>query len=141
MLKICSEPLVKAVINALKSWSSIAEKSAKSQSSFVEEACRLASITFWVGDHHLHFWKAGIDRVLLDLLLEDYPKIHKMQRQSSLNDLISIVRESHEANFLLSYRPYIWDILGGLAANCTGNINHKVQGNELQLNVLIICAW
>ncbi|XP_041990382.1 BTB/POZ domain-containing protein At1g04390-like isoform X2 [Salvia splendens] len=140
MLKIYSEPLVKAVINALKSRSSIAEKSAKSQPSFVEEAFRLASITLWVGDHHMHFWKAGVDRVLLDLLLEDYPKIQKMQRESSLNDLIIIVRESHEANFLLTYRPYVWDILGGLAANYAGNINHKVQGNELQLNVLIICA-
>ncbi|XP_041994548.1 BTB/POZ domain-containing protein At1g04390-like [Salvia splendens] len=88
----------------------------------------------------MHFWKAGVDRVLLDLLLEDYPKIQKMQRESSLNDLIIIVRESHEANFLVTYRPYVWDILGGLAANYAGNINHKVQGNELQLNVLIICA-
>ncbi|XP_057765311.1 BTB/POZ domain-containing protein At1g04390 isoform X2 [Salvia miltiorrhiza] len=140
MLKICSESLVKAIISALKSRSSTAEKSAKTQSSFVEEACRLASITFWVGDHHMHFWEAGVDRVLLDLLLEDYPKVHKMQRESSLNDLIIVVQESHEANFLLSYRPYVWDILGGLAANCAGNINHKVQGNELQLNVLIICA-
>lgn len=132
---------MKAVISALKSRSSISEKSTKNQSSLVEEACHLASITFWAGDHHMHFWKAGVDRVLLDLLLEDYPKVQKMQDDLSMNDLISVVRESHEANFLLSYRPYVWDILGGLAANCVGNINHKLPGNELRLNVLIICAW
>ncbi|KAH6778683.1 hypothetical protein C2S51_009995 [Perilla frutescens var. frutescens] len=140
MLNICCEPLVKAVINALESRSSISEKSGKSQSSFVEEACRLASITLWPGDHHMHFWKAGVERVLLDLLLEDCSKFHKMQREFSLNDLIIMVQESHKANFLLSYRPYVWDILGGLAANCAGNINHKVQGNELRLHILIICA-
>lgn len=141
MLNICCEPLVEAVINAMESRSSIPEKSVKSQSSFVEEACRLASITIWAGDHHMHLWKAGVERVLLDLLLEDYPKVHKMQREFSLNDLIIMVQESRKANFLLSYRPYVWDILGGLAANCAGNINHKVQGNELQLHILIICAW
>lgn len=116
-------------------------KSAKIQSSLMEEACRLASITLWAGDHHMHFWKAGVDRVLIDLLLEDYPKIHKMQPEISLSDLIIIVRESHKAKPLHSYRPYVWDILGGLAVNCAGNINHKVQGNELRLKVLIICAW
>lgn len=141
MLNICGEPLVEAVISAMKSRNSISEKSTKNQSSFVEEACRLASITFWAGDHHMHLWKGGVDRILLDLLLEDYPKVQKLQRELSMNDLINVVRESHEANFLLSYRPYVWDILGGLAANCVGNINHKLPGIELRLNVLIICAW
>lgn len=141
MMKICCEPLVEAVINAMDRWSSISENFAKSQLSVMEEACRLASITRWAGDHHIHFWKAGMDRVLLDLLLENYPKIHQMQRELSLNDLIIIVRENHNANLVLSLRPYVWDILGGLAANCAGNINHKMHGNELRLNVLIICAW
>ncbi|KAI3456713.1 hypothetical protein Pfo_013376 [Paulownia fortunei] len=140
MMNICCEPLVKAVISAMKDWSSLSEIRAKSQLSVMEEACRLASITRWPGYHHIYFWKAGVDRLLLDLLLEIYPKIHLLQRELSVTDLIIIVRESHNANLPLSFRPYLWDILGGLAANCAENFNHEMHGNELQLKVLVICA-
>lgn len=141
MMNICCEPLVKAIINAMENWRSQSEKFDKSQLSVMEEACRLASVTCWAGDHHIHFWKNGVDRLLLDLLLENNYKIHQMQHELSLNDLIVIVQKSYNANFLHSVRPYVWDILGGLAANCAEDINHKTHGNELGLNVLVICAW
>ncbi|KAL8461975.1 hypothetical protein ACS0TY_033167 [Phlomoides rotata] len=140
MMNICCEPLVKAIINAMDNGRSQPEKFDKNQLSVMEEACRLASVTYWSGDHHIHFWKDGVDRLLIDLLLENYYKIHRMQHELSLNDLIVIVQKSYNANFLLSFRPYVWDILGGLAVNCAENINHRMHGNELQLNVLVICA-
>ncbi|GFQ03220.1 BTB/POZ domain-containing protein at1g04390 [Phtheirospermum japonicum] len=140
MMNVCGEPLVKAVTSAMNNWSSLSDKSDKSQLSVMEEACRLATITRWAGDHQIYFWKAGIDRLLLDLLLENHPKVRQLQPDLSVNDLIIIVRESYYANPLLSFRPYVWDILGGLAANCAENINHEIHGNELRLNVLIICA-
>ncbi|KAL3627094.1 hypothetical protein CASFOL_028457 [Castilleja foliolosa] len=140
MMNICGEPLVEAVTSAMSNWSSLSDNSDKSQLSVMEEACRLATMTRWAGDHHIYFWKAGIDRLLLDLLLENHPKVRQLQPDLSMNDLINIVRKSYNANPLLLLRPYVWDILGGLAANCAENINHKIHGNELQLNVLIICA-
>ncbi|KAK6149499.1 hypothetical protein DH2020_017024 [Rehmannia glutinosa] len=140
MMKICCEPLVKAVTSTMKNWSSLCDKFSKSQLSVMEEACRLGTITRWAGDHHIYFWNASVDRLLLDLLLKNYPKSHQLQHELSLIDLINIVRESHNANPLLPFRPYIWDILGGLAANCAENINHEIHGNELRLNVLVICA-
>ncbi|KAL8033225.1 hypothetical protein ABFX02_13G148400 [Erythranthe guttata] len=139
MMNICCEPLVKAITGAMQYSSTLSEKLDKSQLSVTEEACRLAYITRWPGDHHIYFWKAGTDRLLLDLLL-DYPKIHQLQRELSVNDLINIVRESQNSNLLFSFRPYLWDILGGLAANCEENISHEIHENELQLRVLIVCA-
>ncbi|KAL6514006.1 hypothetical protein OROHE_019462 [Orobanche hederae] len=140
MMNICCESLVKAVTSAMNNWSSLSGKFDKSQLSVMEEACRLATITQWAGDHHIYFWKAGMDRLLLDLLLEKYTKIDQLQRGLSVNELIFVVRESYNANPLLSFRPYLWDILGGLAANCAENVNHEIHGNELRLNVLIVCA-
>ncbi|KAL6546996.1 hypothetical protein OROMI_022717 [Orobanche minor] len=140
MMNICCESLVKAVTSAMNNWSSVSDKFDKSQLSVMEEACRLATITQWAGDHHIYFWKAGMDRLLLDLLLEKCTKIDQLQRGLSVNELIFVVRESYNANPLLSFRPYLWDILGGLAANCAENINHEIHGNELRVNVLIVCA-
>lgn len=141
MMNICREPLVEAIINSMDNWGSQSEKFDKSQLSIMEEACRLASVTCWAGDNNIQFWKADVDGLLLDLLLENYYKIHRMQHELSLNDLIVTVQKSYNANFLLSLRPYVWDILGGLVANCAENIDHKMHGNELRLNVLVICAW
>lgn len=140
MMNICCEPLVKVIASALKSYITESEKLDNCHLSIMEEACRLASITRWRGNHHIYFWKAGVDRLLLDLLL-DYPKIHQLQRELSVNDLIIIVRENQNSNLPLSVRPYLWDILGGLAANCEENINHDMHENELQLRILIVCAW
>ncbi|PIN07585.1 hypothetical protein CDL12_19850 [Handroanthus impetiginosus] len=140
MISTCGEPLVKAITSAMTNSSSLSERVAKSQSSVMEEACRLASITHWAGDHHIYFWKAGVDGLLLDLLLDNFPKMHEMQRELSVHHLINVVQECHNSNLPLSFRPYVWDILGGLAANCAENINHEMHGNELRLKILIICA-
>ncbi|XP_073154137.1 BTB/POZ domain-containing protein At1g04390-like [Henckelia pumila] len=140
MMNIYSEPLVKAVIMELKNWKLQSEKLTESEMDVVKEACRLASVTRWAGDHHQYFWKEGVDRVLLDLLLDNYDEIHQMLLESSVNDLAIKVRQGLSANFKLSLRPYVWDILGGLAANCSGNFNCEMHKNKFQLKVLVICV-
>ncbi|KAL0306141.1 UNVERIFIED_CONTAM: BTB/POZ domain-containing protein [Sesamum radiatum] len=140
MMRICCEPLVKAVMSTMNNWRSESEKLDKSQMSVMEEACRLASIARWAGDHHSYLWKYGVDRLFLDLLVDNHTKIQKLQRELSVHDLITVVQESQSANLPLSFRPYLWDILGGLAANCAENIDLERHGNELRLSVLIICA-
>ncbi|KAL0443180.1 UNVERIFIED_CONTAM: BTB/POZ domain-containing protein [Sesamum latifolium] len=140
MMRICCEPLVKAVMSTMNNWRSQSEKLDKSQMSVMEEACRLASITRWAGDHHSYLWKSGVDRLFLDLLVANHTKIQKPQRELSVHDLITVVQESQSANLPLSFRPYLWDILGGLAANCPENIDLERHGNDLRLSVLIICA-
>ncbi|XP_073303470.1 BTB/POZ domain-containing protein At1g04390 isoform X2 [Primulina huaijiensis] len=140
MMNICSEPLVKAVIMAIRNWNSQSEKLAKTQMHVVKEACRLASITRWAGDHHQYFWKEGVDRVLLDLLLDNYDEIHQMLLEASVNDLAITVQLRLGLNFKLFLRPYVWDILGGLAVNCAENFNRGMHKKEFQLKVLIICV-
>lgn len=141
MMNVCSESLVKAVIMAIKNWNSQSEKLAKIQMHVVKEACRLASITRWAGDHHQYFWKEGVERVLLDLLLDNYDEIHQMLLESSVNDLAITLQQGLGANFKFFLRPYVWDILGGLAVNCAENFNRGMHKNEFQLKVLIICVW
>ncbi|XP_073154231.1 BTB/POZ domain-containing protein At1g04390-like isoform X2 [Henckelia pumila] len=93
MMSICSEPLVKVVIMTIKTWNSQSEKLATSQMHVVKEACRLAFVTRWAGDHHQYFWKEGVDRVLLDLLLDNYDEIHQMLLEPSENDLAITVQQ------------------------------------------------
>ncbi|XP_051128689.1 BTB/POZ domain-containing protein At1g04390 isoform X2 [Andrographis paniculata] len=140
MMNIYCEPLVNALTSTLSNWSSQPEEVAKSQRPIIEEALRLASITRWAGNHHVYFWRMGMDRVLVNLLLDNYHKIHQLRHELSVNELIIIVRECRNSILPLSYRPFIWDILGGLAANCSENINHEMHGNKLRLNILIISA-
>ncbi|GER52753.1 BTB/POZ domain-containing protein 1 [Striga asiatica] len=141
MMSICCESLVQVVTSAMNSWVLLSDKSNKDELSVMEEACRLATVTRWAGDHHRYFWKVGVDRLLLHLLLENSPVIHHLQCNLSLNDLIFIVRENYNSNLLHPFRPYIWDIIGGLAANCSPkNNNFELHGNERHLNVLIICS-
>ncbi|KAL2473204.1 BTB/POZ domain-containing protein [Forsythia ovata] len=140
MIKICGEPLVKAIISGMRDCNSHSEKLAKNQMSIVEEACRLALITRWAGDHHIYFWKAGVDRVLLDLLLGNYDKIHQLQQKLSVKEQIVVVREGLNTNFSLSLRPYAWDILGWIATKCAEDFNYGALGNEYHLKILIMCA-
>lgn len=133
MMDICCDRFVKAVISAMNS---------DCVESILVEACHLASsLTGWAGDHHLYFWRERVDRILLDLLLKDYKKIHQLHHESSVEDLITMVQQSCSANVPDSVRPYIWDILGKLAANFVENMKLEMQGDEFQLKILIICAW
>ncbi|CAA2997550.1 BTB POZ domain-containing At1g04390 isoform X2 [Olea europaea subsp. europaea] len=140
MIKRCGEPLVKAIISGMRDRNSHSEKLAKNHRSIVEEACRLALITRWAGDHHIYFWKAGVDAVLLDLLLGSYEKIDLFKQELSMKELIVVVRDGLNTNFHLSLRPYVWDILGWIATNCAEDFNTEAHGRKLHLKILIVCA-
>lgn len=132
---------MKAIISGMRDRNSHSEKLAKNHRSIVEEACRLALITRWAGDHHIYFWKAGVDTVLLDLLLGSYEKIDLFKQELSMKELIVVVRDGLNTNFHLSLRPYVWDILGWIATNCADDFNTEAHGRKLHLKILIVCAW
>ncbi len=140
ILSFCCGPLVNAIICGISQRSSLSGKAADDQVSLLVEACRLALITRWAGEHHICFWKQGIDRVLLGLLSEDFHN-NSYQHFVSLEQQISIAQEVVSANYLLVLRGYIWDILGWLAAHCAEDFNPNTHGNELHLNHLITCTW
>lgn len=137
MMKMCCEPIVKSIINGLSSWSSHSGKIPKDQMALLVEVCRLALITRWAGEHHNYFWKLGIGNVLLNLLLNNFHKTHQPQTFLSLEEQIATAQKGLSANFLLVLRPFIWDILGGLAAHCPEDVNAKMHGDEVCVNLLI----
>ncbi|GAV74880.1 BTB domain-containing protein [Cephalotus follicularis] len=138
MMSFC-QPLVEAIISGMSGWSLHSGKLPGDSMSLLGEACRLALITRWEGEHHIYFWKKGIDRILLDLLVENF---HKKQSQHllSLEEQISIAREGLNANYLHALRPYIWDILGCLATHCGEDFDPSIHGNEMHISILITSA-
>ena len=140
LTKLCCEPLVKAIVCGMNRRNCHSGKVSTDHMSLLEEACRLALITRWAGDYHSYFWKLGIDKVLLDLVLENFQK-HPSQHLLSVEEQISMAQEGLNANFLLVLRPYVWDILGWLATHHEEGFNLYMHGNELHINILITCAW
>ncbi|KAK9274579.1 hypothetical protein L1049_021828 [Liquidambar formosana] len=51
-----------------------------------------------------------------------------------------MVQEGLNANFLLVLRPYIWDILGWLAAHCGEDFSPNMHFNEFCMSILITSA-
>lgn len=139
MMSFCCETIVKAIVSGMSGWSSSSGKVPNDQMSLLVEACRLALITRWAGEHHIYFWNSGIDRVLLDLLLDDCHK-NQLSQHSLLDELISKSQEGLNANFLPALRPFVWDILGWLAAHCDEDYNPDIHINELCFRILITCA-
>lgn len=141
MMSLCCEPFVKAIICGMNKWNLNSGK-AGDKISLLVEACRLALITSWAGEHHVYFWKLGIDKILLDLLLENS---HSTLYQPILSseEQVSITRECLNTDYLLSLRTYVWDILGWLAIHCEEDFNPEIHGNgkELFIDMLITCAW
>ncbi|EOY13801.1 BTB/POZ domain-containing protein, putative isoform 1 [Theobroma cacao] len=139
MTSLHSGPLVKAIIGGMRGWSLVSGKIANDQLSLLEEACRLARITRWPGEHHICFWEEGIDKVLLDLLLENFDK-QASEHPLSREEQMSIAQEGLDANFLLALRPHIWEILGWLALHCAKDFRPSAHRNELYVDILITCA-
>ncbi|KAF9592985.1 hypothetical protein IFM89_019562 [Coptis chinensis] len=132
--------VVKAIIDALGGWNLCSGKVATNQVPLLALACKLASITHWSGEHHAYFWKLGVDRVLLNLLVNNFYKRKQPESGASLKELADAARKGLDANYLLVLRPYIWDILGWLAAHYLENFNPEAQGNSHSLNILITCG-
>ncbi|PRQ30625.1 putative chromatin remodeling & transcription regulator BTB-POZ family [Rosa chinensis] len=136
MMSLSCQPIIKAIISGMCDWSSHSRKVTNDQLSLLVEACRLALITRWAGEHHIYFWKQGIDKILLDLLLE---KFHNQSYEDSmsLEEQIVIAKEGLNANYLLFLRTYVWDILGWLAIHCGEDFKPET---EFHFDILIACA-
>ncbi|XP_031248917.1 BTB/POZ domain-containing protein At1g04390 [Pistacia vera] len=139
MTSLCCEPLVKAIVCGMNRWSFGFGKILSDKMSLLVEACHLGLVTRWAGKHHIYFWNHGIEKVLLDLILEDFHG-RQLQHFSSLEEQITMAQEGLNKNFLHVLRPYIWNILGWLATYCEEDFTPNANGNELHIKVLIICA-
>lgn len=139
-MDLCGEALVDAIICGMKETGLSSKKIGNNHGSLLAEACQLALITRWAGDHHIRFWKQRIDKVLLNLLIENIHD-HLSEPVLSLEKQISVVKEGLNADYHLSLRSFLWDILGWLTIHCRENLNPYTHGSELHINLLIICAW
>ena len=140
MMSSCCEPIVNAIIDGMSGWTSNSGKIANNEMSLLLEACHLAlMINCWAGEHHDRFWELGIDRVLLSLLLDFHsgPSQHSL----SLEEQIAIAQKGLKSNFLPGLRPYVWDLLGWLAAYCREDFSSNIFDRGLEIDVLITCAW
>lgn len=139
-MALCGEALVDAIICGMRETGPSSRKIGNNHGSLLVEACNLALITRWAGDHHIGFWKKGIDVVLLNLLIEN------IYDQSSelilpLEKQLSMIEEGLKANYHVGLRNYLWDILGWLTIHCGENLNPYTYGSEFHVNLLIMCAW
>ncbi|XP_028760602.1 BTB/POZ domain-containing protein At1g04390 isoform X2 [Neltuma alba] len=139
VMDTCGEALVDAIICGMEETGMHSRKFVNKNSSILVEACRLALVTRWAGDHHISFWKQRIDKVLLNLLIEN---IHDLSEEhvSSLDKQISIAKEGLKTNHQLCVRGYVWDILGWLTIHSGENFNPCIHGSGLYINLIIICA-
>ncbi|CAI9294103.1 unnamed protein product [Lactuca saligna] len=139
MVESYCEPLVKAIVNGL-SLHSHSGKLTKEQLSLIKVSCCVSKIICWPGKHHMHFWKLGIESVLVKLLLDDLHIKKLTQFFLSSEDFSAMAQDCLSANFLLVIKPHLWDILGGLAAHCAEDFHSQMLQNEFHLNILITCA-
>lgn len=136
----CGEALVDAIICGMGETGFHSRKYGSTYRSILVEACQLALVTRWAGKHHSRFWKQRIDRVLLNLLVENIQD-QSFEQVTSLEEQISLMKEGLKANHHLCVRAYVWDILGLLVIHCGENINPCTPETELFINLLVICAW
>ena len=132
IMRLSCESIVRAIINGLSGSSLPGRQNAKDQISLVVEAGRLAQITRWAGEHHIYFWKLGIDRVLFTLLLSKSHKAQPPRHSLSFEELSAIASEGP---------AFIWDILGGLVTHCAEDFNPEMNESDFSINILIGCAW
>jgi len=141
-MDLCGEALVDAIICGMRETAPCSKKIENNYGSVLVEACKLAQITRWAGNHHIRFWKQGIDKVLLNLLIEN---IHDQSSELvlPLEKQISMVKEGLKLNYHVALRSYVWDILGWLTIHCGENSNpcSYTRESELHINLLIMCAW
>lgn len=130
LINVYCEPVVQGIISALS------EPSTYVQSAVRMVAFHVALIACWSGDHHLCFWKLGIDKVLFDILLGDCSMININQNPLPTEMLFSKIYECH-----VGVRAYIWEILGWLAIYCEDKFLFKTDQRFWYLKVLISCAW
>ncbi|XP_020270320.1 BTB/POZ domain-containing protein At1g04390 isoform X2 [Asparagus officinalis] len=130
-----SEQIVQGIIGALGGWRSCSKIVPTDQIPLVMEAFRAALITRWAGNHHFFFWSNEIDRALLDNLIGNCSRSDQTRGMVLCDELIAKVYDN-----ITNTRPFIWDILGWLAAYCEEDFVPKTTGKLCCLDVLIFCA-
>ncbi|KAF7822495.1 BTB/POZ domain-containing protein [Senna tora] len=139
VMDMCGEALVDAIICGMGETRVHSRKYGNTYSSILVEACQLALVTRWAGEHHISFWKQRIDRVLLNLLMENIQDL-SCEHVLSLEKQISIVKEGLKSNYHLGVRGYVWEILGWLVIHIGESFNPCTRETELHINLLITCA-
>ncbi|XP_048131055.1 BTB/POZ domain-containing protein At1g04390 isoform X3 [Rhodamnia argentea] len=140
LVSMCCEPIVEAIVCAINEWKLKEGKGANDQIPLMIEACRLAMITRWPGKHHLCFWKRGINKVLIDILMPNFVGKYPSYHTCPLEEQIAIARENLIDNLFLVLRPYAWDILGWLAIRCAEDFDPKFSENEAYFDILTVAA-
>ncbi|KAK9138896.1 hypothetical protein Sjap_009490 [Stephania japonica] len=140
MMSLGGKSIITATIKALSGWRICNGKVSKEQMLLLVEACSLALVTRWPGDHHSLFWELGIDRVLLELLLGHSHQIVLLGPTLSMEGVIALALEGINSSHLVVIRPYVLDIVGWLATNCTESFNPETHSNINCLNILIACG-
>ncbi|KAJ0975788.1 hypothetical protein J5N97_017753 [Dioscorea zingiberensis] len=136
LISLYCEPVVQGIISAMsESMSPSSKKDRRDQMPLRMEAFRVALITCWNGDHHLYFWKLGIDKVLFDNLFGDCSIMNLIQNPLQAEVLLSKINECY-----VDTKAYIWDILGWLALHCEDEFLPKTEGGFCYLKVLISSA-
>ncbi|XP_034678091.1 BTB/POZ domain-containing protein At1g04390-like isoform X4 [Vitis riparia] len=131
MMRLCCEPIVKAIICGLKGCGLSGRQFAKDRISLLVEAGHLALITRWAGEHHIYFWKLGIAGVLSTLLLRKSHKAQQPPHSLSMEELTFIADEGS---------AFIWEIIVGLVTHCGEDFNPEMNGNDVFISILICCA-
>ncbi|XP_019103039.1 BTB/POZ domain-containing protein At1g04390 isoform X3 [Beta vulgaris subsp. vulgaris] len=137
VLNLSCEPIIKSIICALSVPSVHHGNSSNQEESLMLEACRLALIAQWPGKHHGYLWRLRVDKVLIQLLMYNSHNLH-LQPQSE--DLIAVARAGLSANFLLDLRPYVWEIIGWLSAQCEEDFSPNRHGNDSCVSLLVTTA-
>ncbi|XP_072954227.1 BTB/POZ domain-containing protein At1g04390 isoform X2 [Typha angustifolia] len=133
---LCCEPLVQGVTKAMGGWrSSSSRRVPADQMPLVIEACRTALMTRWAGDHHHCFWVHEIDQILLNILIGNCASTYPMPPVFSSKELLAMVADNCSDT-----HPYVWDILGYLAANSEEDFHPRTTGEFCHLDILLSCA-
>ncbi|KAL9227077.1 hypothetical protein vseg_002814 [Gypsophila vaccaria] len=139
-LSFSCKPLMESIISAMNFSRTHNGKVSNEDVCLMMEACRLTLITRWPGRHHGYLWKLGVLKSLVNILMYDLPYVHQHHQSSSAEELISVVREALNANFLPNLRCFVWEIIGSLSAHCEEDFNPNKNGNEFYIRVLIASA-
>ncbi|KAJ9672915.1 hypothetical protein PVL29_026250 [Vitis rotundifolia] len=131
MMRLCCEPIVKAIICGLKGCGLSGRQIAEDRISLLVEAGHLALITRWAGERHIYFWKLGIASVLSTLLPSISHKAQQPLHSLSLEELKFITDEG---------TAFIWEIIVGLVTHCGEDFNSEMNGSDLFISILIYCA-
>ncbi|KAK9159479.1 hypothetical protein Syun_005820 [Stephania yunnanensis] len=118
MMSLGGKSIITAIIRALSGWRICNGKVPKEQMLLMVEACSLALVTRWPGDHHSLFWELGIDRVLLELLLGHSHQIILLGPTLSMEGVIALALEGINSGHLVGMESDRQTVFNLIALAC-----------------------